>query len=89
MAVAPIKQHQRKKASLVDPVIPGWRIERASRDRVAAIARKSGISASQLVDLMIEHLELTDQGVPPWIPELPRDGEIDMSGVEGAAIDTA
>jgi len=70
------KEPRRKMGALVDPVISNWRIERENRDRVKILAKKADMSASEFVDLMIENLELTDQGIPRWVPELPRDGEL-------------
>lgn len=67
---------QRRRGSLQDPVIPGWRIERSTKDLADRIAERAGISTSELVDEMVAHLELTDQGIPVWLPPLGRDGEL-------------
>lgn len=63
-----------------DPVLTAWRIQRQSKKRVEDIAARAGMSASEFVDEMIAHLELTDQGIPTWMPELPRDGELPIDG---------
>lgn len=69
-------QRRRPRGTMKDPVTPAWKIERASKERIDAIARRAGISASYLVELMADHIELTDQGIPPWLPALTRDGEL-------------
>lgn len=61
---------------MTHPVTPGWKIEREAKERIDAIAKRSGISASYLVELMAEHVELTEQGIPAWLPPLSRDGEL-------------
>lgn len=53
-----------------------WRIARSSRDRINKIAKRSGMSTSELVEHLIKNIDLTDQGIPSWLPELPRDGEL-------------
>ncbi|WP_244927289.1 hypothetical protein [Microbacterium sediminis] len=70
------KKPRRKMGTIVDPVLSNWRIERATRDRVNTLAKRADMSASEFVDLMVANLELTDQGIPKWLPELPRDGEL-------------
>lgn len=61
-----------------DAVMVGLRLERDNRDHLAAVAKRAGISASELMDQLITHMELTDQGIPPWLPEKSRDGELDI-----------
>jgi hypothetical protein len=61
---------------MADPVLPGWRVERETRDKLVRVASKAGISTSELIDLIVENLPLTDQGIPPWMPPLSRDGEL-------------
>lgn len=70
------KKPRRKMGAIVDPVLVSWRIEKASRERINELARRSHMSASEFVERMAENLELTDQGIPPWVPELNRDGEL-------------
>lgn len=67
---------QRRRGSLIDPVIPGWRIERQSKERAEAIASRAGVSTSELIEQLLEHVELTDQGIPTWMPPQDRDGEL-------------
>lgn len=69
-------QVQRRRGSLVDPVVPGWRIERQAKERVETIAARAQMSASELVEQVILRLELTDQGIPPWVSPRDRDGEL-------------
>jgi len=69
---------RRPRGSFQDPVLPGWRIERAARDDIAAMAKSAGVSASVFVELMAAHTksQLTIQGIPSWMPEKDRDGEL-------------
>ena len=48
-----------------------------------------GVSAAVLVQLMDEHLELTDQGVPVWWEPLPRDDELAMPADEEGLLITS
>ena len=59
-----------------DPTQMTLRVETASKKHFEAIAARSGMSAAVFFEAIVEHLELTDQGIPPWVPELPRDGEL-------------
>jgi hypothetical protein len=63
---------------MIDPVTPGWKIERDSRDLIADMAAAAGVSASVFIELMAEHTrsELTLQGIPSWMPEKDRSGEL-------------
>ncbi|KDA04573.1 hypothetical protein DC31_06385 [Microbacterium sp. CH12i] len=67
---------RRKMGALVDPVLVNWRIERTSRAFFNEVAARSRMSVSEFVDSMATNMELTDQGIPPWVPELDRDGEL-------------
>lgn len=67
---------QRHRGSIADPVQTSWRIERQTKERADAIAARMGISTSEFIDDLIAHLELTDQGIPSWMPALSRDGEL-------------
>jgi hypothetical protein len=67
---------RRPRGTMEHPVTPGWKIERASKERIDEIAQRAGISSSYLVELLAEHVELTDQGIPTWLPPLNRDGEL-------------
>ncbi len=60
----------------MNPVVTAWRIETETKDRLDGIAERAGISTSELIDEIAAHLELTDQGIPTWLPDLPRDGEL-------------
>lgn len=72
---------RRPRGTLKDPVAIGWKIERDSRDLIASMAKASGVSASEFVELMADHTksELTKQGRPSWMPEKDRDGELPIS----------
>jgi len=69
---------RRPRGTVQDPVAIGWKIERVSRDLIASMAAASGVSASEFVELMAAHTKsaLTDQGIPPWMPEKDRSGEL-------------
>lgn len=67
---------RRRKGSIMNPVVTAWRVEMDSKERLDAIAERAGISTSELIDEIAVHLELTDQGIPVWMPALPRDGEL-------------
>lgn len=69
---------RRPRGSMIDPVTPGWKIERESRDLIASMAASAGVSASVFIELMAEHTkaELTTQGIPSWMPEKDRSGEL-------------
>ncbi|WP_181431234.1 hypothetical protein [Curtobacterium sp. MCBD17_021] len=67
---------RRPRGTLVDPVLPGWRIERAAKERLETLARNAGVSAAVMVELLTEHVEVTDQGIPVWMPEQDRRQEL-------------
>ena len=73
---------RRKRGTMQDPVAIGWKIERSSRDRIAAMAAAAGVSASEFVERMAVHTEseLTMQGIPSWMPAKDRDGELPIEG---------
>lgn len=63
----------------IDPVRTPWAIERAAKESFDRIARNSGMSSGAFLERVIEHLEdeLTDRGVPHWLPQPePDDGEL-------------
>jgi hypothetical protein len=45
------------------------------------MARNSGVSATVFVELMAEYTrsQLNDQGIPPWLPEKDRSGELPIA----------
>ena len=67
---------RRPNGTVGETLITGWRIRKANKRQVAAVAAAAGISESALVDLMIEKLPLTDQGIPSWLPEKDRSEEL-------------
>jgi hypothetical protein len=60
----------------MDPVPMGYVVERPSKEKFDAIAVRAGISSAVLFEQIVDHLELTDQGIPTWMPPLERDGEL-------------
>lgn len=71
---------RRPRGSLVDPISVGYVVEQASKDRLDAIAQNAGVSSSLMYEQLIEHVELTDQGIPVWWKPLPRDEELPING---------
>lgn len=69
-------QERRKWGTRVQPKTLGWEVELESKQRFEAIAKRMGLSYSVFFEQVVEHLELTDQGIPPWAPPLDRDGEL-------------
>lgn len=54
-------------------------VEEASKERFIQIAEHSGISQAAFFEALVAHLddELTDRGVPTWLPQpTPSDGEL-------------
>ena len=75
-SVTHMTARRRPRGTLVDPVLPGWRIERAAKERLETLARNAGVSAAVMVELLTEHVEVTDQGIPVWMPEQDRRQEL-------------
>lgn len=67
---------RRERGTMIEPVQLTYSVEAASKRRFEAIAARAGMSGALFFEAVVEHLELTDQGIPPWVPELPRDGEL-------------
>ena len=61
---------------MISPTNLSYTVEGASKERFEAIARRSGLTAALFFEAVVDHLELTDQGIPPWIPPLSLDGEL-------------
>jgi antitoxin component of RelBE/YafQ-DinJ toxin-antitoxin module len=51
-------------------------VERQVKDRADAIAARAGLSTSELISQLINNIELTEQGIPTWMPPVTRDGEL-------------
>ncbi len=47
-----------------------------SKDKFDAIADRAGVSRAVMFELVVDHLELTDQGIPTWMPPKSREGEL-------------
>lgn len=67
---------RRARGTMVQPVQLTYTVELASKARLEAIAARSGMTAAMFFEAIVDHLELTDQGIPPWVPPLDRDGEL-------------
>lgn len=61
---------------MVQPVQLAYTVEGASKSRFEAIAKRSGMTGAVFFEAVVDHLELTDQGIPSWVPPLDRDGEL-------------
>lgn len=62
----------------IDSITMGLMVERANKDRFAAIARNADMTSSALFDALVEHMPLDERGYPIWLPERPepKDGEL-------------
>lgn len=67
---------RRERGTLVEGVQLSYEVERSSKDIFEAVARRSGMTNALFFEAMVAHMELTDQGIPPWVPPLDRDGEL-------------
>ncbi|WP_431030924.1 hypothetical protein [Plantibacter sp. RU18] len=57
---------RRARASLRNPILAGYTIEQDNKDAFARMAAAAGISASAMLDAMIEHTETKPSGEPIW-----------------------
>lgn len=65
------------RGTRVAPVTAGWEIEKATRERINAIAARSGMSGGALLDQLAEHMPLDERGRAVWLPAEPlKDGEL-------------
>ena len=71
----PVKR--RARGTMKNPVSLTYSVEEASKRRFETIAARSGMTGAVFFEQVVEHLELTDQGIPPWVPPLDRDGELE------------
>lgn len=67
---------RRARGTMVQPVQLTYTVESTSKSRFEAIAKRSGMTGAVFFEAVVDHLELTDQGIPPWVPPLDRDGEL-------------
>lgn len=67
---------RRPRGTLLDPVGIHWEVERVAKERLAAVARNAGVSEAVMFEHVVEHLQLTDQGLPTTWPQNPRDEEL-------------
>jgi len=67
---------RRPRGSLVDPIALGYEVERAAKIKLDRIAENAGVSSSVMFEHIVEHLQLTDQGLPVTWPEKSRDEEL-------------
>lgn len=67
---------RRTRGTRVKPKALGYEVEEESKLLFEAVARKAGMSNSMFFEQMVTHMDLTEQGIPPWVPPLNRDGEL-------------
>jgi hypothetical protein len=72
---------RRPRGTLVDPVPIGYEVERVAKDKFDAIADRVGVSRAVMFELVVDHLELTDQGIPTWMPPKSREGELPIEPI--------
>lgn len=60
-----------------DPVPTGYVIERATKERLDALAEHANVSSALFFERLVENVELNERGLPIWWPDQqPRDGEL-------------
>lgn len=52
---------------MLHPVALTYTVEKASKDRFEEIAARAGMTRAMFFEAVVDHLELNDQGVPPWV----------------------
>lgn len=67
---------RRPRGSLVDPVNLGYEVERPSKTKLERLAENAGVSGAVMFEHVMEHLAVTDQGLPATWPASARDGEL-------------
>ncbi len=67
---------RRARGTVGETIQAAWRIRPETKDTVTRIAEASGITSTYLIELMVANLPLTDQGIPTWLPERDRSGEL-------------
>lgn len=75
---APPKDHveRRARGTMKSPTPLTYKVEEASKILFETIAKRAGMTGALFFEAAVLHLELTDQGIPPWVPPLDRDGEL-------------
>lgn len=72
---------RRKRGTMVDPVPLTYKVEEDSKTVFEQRARLAGMTGALYFEASVLHLELTDQGIPSWVPPLDRDGELPIDTV--------
>lgn len=56
------------RGTRVDSISLGLLVERANKERFAAIAKNAGMTSSAFFDALVEHMPLNEKGIPSWLP---------------------
>lgn len=73
---------RRPKGSIKNPTALGYVVAGDSKTRFDSLAARAGVSSAAFFESVVDHIEVTDQGLPVWWPtELPRDGELPIDAL--------
>lgn len=60
----------------------GYVVEATTKQKFDAVAEHSDVSSSELIETLMLRMiasDLTDQGIPSWLPEKDRSGELPIN----------
>lgn len=75
------KIERRKRGTMKSATPLTYKVEEESKVAFEHAARKAGMTGALFFEAAVEHLELTDQGIPSWVPPLDRDGELPIDAL--------
>lgn len=67
---------RRPRGSMKEPSSVGWEIERATKERFMVLARKAGYTNAAFLELMMNSIELDEDGKPTWVPRPDTEGQL-------------
>jgi hypothetical protein len=73
---------RRRRGEVLDPKQLGYLVSGSTKDRFDAVANLADIGSSELIELLILRMldnELTDQGIPSWLPQKDRSEELPIN----------
>lgn len=70
---------RRPRGTRIDPVSPGYVIERETKNRLSVLAQRAGTSPSLMLEQIVDHLELNDEGLPTWWEPLSQNEELPIN----------